>query len=156
MAQALEGIGMRRAVILLAATAAALFLASILAPKEPSAQTTSAVNGKIVYVKRDTAPGEHLNDIWVMDADGTNQTNLTNTPDVGESQPTWEPSGAQLAFVRYHSSCDMVAEAASRTRASQSALEALRSFVRCRPCPTDQELVAEPEQAGHRVSRHVK
>jgi TolB protein len=39
-----------------------------------------------------------------MDADGTNQTNLTNTPDVSESQPTWAPSRDQLAFVRYHDS----------------------------------------------------
>jgi dipeptidyl aminopeptidase/acylaminoacyl peptidase len=38
-----------------------------------------------------------------MDADGTNQTNLTPTeePDnFHEYQPTWAPSGAQLAFVR--------------------------------------------------------
>ncbi len=89
---------------MLAAVVAAFFCASSLAPTGPSAQTTSPVNGKIVYVKRDTAPGEHLNDIWVMNADGSGQTNLTNTPEVGESQPAWAPSGARLAFVRYHDS----------------------------------------------------
>jgi Tol biopolymer transport system component len=159
VAQAIESTGIRRGIVLLAGIAATIFVAVALVPLKPSAQTTSAVNGKIVFVKRDTAPGDHLNDIWVMnadgtnqinltntpdvsenqpafssdgtkiafngpgienqegdilsdiwvmDADGTNETNLTNTPDVSESQPTWEPSGAQLAFVRYHSSCDMV------------------------------------------------
>ena len=155
MAEAIESTGIRRGIVLLAGIAATIFVAVALVPLEPSAQTTSAVNGKIVFVKRDTAPGDHLNDIWVMNADGTNQTNLTNTPNVGEvqpafsfdgtkiafngpgqenedgdtlsdiwvmnadgsnktnltntpdvseSQPTWAPSGAQLAFVRYHDS----------------------------------------------------
>jgi Tol biopolymer transport system component len=159
VAQAIESTRIRRGIVLLAGIAATIFVAVALVPLEPSAQTTSAVNGKIVFVKRDTAPGDHLNDIWVMNADGTNQinltntpdvsenqpafssdgtkiafngpgdqnnegdilsdiwvmnadgtneTNLTNTPDVSESQPTWAPSGAQLAFVRYHSSCDFV------------------------------------------------
>src|SRR5215216_5225778 len=84
---------------------AVLFLASALVPTEPSAQTTSP-EGKIVYVKQGTEPSDNCDlesgcdDIWVMDADGTNQTNLTNTPDFLEYQPSWAPSGAQLTFVR--------------------------------------------------------
>jgi Tol biopolymer transport system component len=83
---------MRRAVLLLAVTVAALFLAGGLLPMpmEPAAQTTSATNGKIAYAK--------LGDIWVMDADGTNETNLTNTPDINERDPAWSPDGAKIAF----------------------------------------------------------
>src|SRR5215204_6898206 len=91
--------GVRRAIILLGVAMAVLFLASGLLSPEPSAQTTSP-DGKIVYVKQDTEPGEHLDDLWVMDADGTNQTNLTNTPNRSDYQPAWAPSGAQLTFVR--------------------------------------------------------
>jgi Ca2+-binding RTX toxin-like protein len=91
--------GARRAIILFGVAMAVLFLASGLLSPEPSAQTTSP-DGKIVYVKQDTEPGEHLDDIWVMDADGTNKTNLTDTPDFLEYQPSWAPSGAQLTFVR--------------------------------------------------------
>jgi dipeptidyl aminopeptidase/acylaminoacyl peptidase len=78
-----------RAIILLGVSMALLFLASALLPTEPSAQTTSP-EGKIVYVK--------LGDIWVMDADGTNQTNLTNTPDTNEDQPAWSSDGTRIAF----------------------------------------------------------
>ena len=38
------------------------------------------------------------NDIWVMNADGTNQTRLTNTPGVDEQHPDWSPDGTTLAF----------------------------------------------------------
>jgi Tol biopolymer transport system component len=79
----------RRAIILLGVSMALLFLASGLLPTESSAQTTSP-EGKIVYVK--------LGDIWVMDADGTNQTNLTNTPDTNEGQPAWSSDGTKIAF----------------------------------------------------------
>jgi Tol biopolymer transport system component len=93
---------MRRAIILLAVSMAVLFLASGLVPTKPSAQTTSP-EGKIVFVRPGTEPSEHCfgqscNDIWVMDADGTNQTNLTNTPDTNEGQPAWSSDGTRIAF----------------------------------------------------------
>jgi Tol biopolymer transport system component len=84
------GIAAKRVVFfLLAVTVAALFWASALLPMDPSAQTTSP-EGKIVY--------EKLGDIWVMNADGTDQTNLTNTPDIQEGQPAWSPDGTKIAF----------------------------------------------------------
>src|SRR5215218_11268161 len=91
-----EKMGMRRAIILLGVSMALLFLASALLPTEPSAQTTSP-EGKIVFVKQGPEPGD-LTDIWVMDADGTNQTNLTNTPDTNEGQPAWSSDGTRIAF----------------------------------------------------------
>jgi Tol biopolymer transport system component len=33
-----------------------------------------------------------------MDADGTNETNLTKTPDINERDPAWSPDGTKIAF----------------------------------------------------------
>ena len=38
-------------------------------------------------------------DIWMMDSDGRNLTQLTNTVDVTEGLPTFSPDGKELAFV---------------------------------------------------------
>jgi Tol biopolymer transport system component len=102
MQDVVRKMGTRRAIILLGVSMGVLSLASGLVSTEPSAQTTSP-EGKIVFVKQGTEPSEHCfgqpcADIWVMDADGTNQTNLTNTPDTNEGQPAWSSDGTRIAF----------------------------------------------------------
>ena len=39
-------------------------------------------------------------DIFVMNADGTDVTNVTRTPDAYEMEPAWAPDGVTLLFVR--------------------------------------------------------
>jgi WD40 repeat protein len=48
-----------------------------------------AGNGKIAFVR--------VGQIYVMDANGANQTNLTNNPP-GDSDPNWSPDGTKIAF----------------------------------------------------------
>ena len=76
---------------ILATALAAFVLLGAVAADEAPAQTVSG-EGRIVYVK--------LGDIWVMEADGSNQTNLTNTPDLDESEPAWSPDGSTIVFTR--------------------------------------------------------
>jgi len=37
--------------------------------------------------------------IDVMNSDGSGQTNLTNNPDSGDSEPAWSPDGSRILFV---------------------------------------------------------
>ena len=48
---------------------------------------------KIAFTRSDEATA---NDIWVMDADGSGETELTNTP-VAELDPDWSPDGTKIA-----------------------------------------------------------
>jgi Tol biopolymer transport system component/putative hemolysin len=48
----------------------------------------------IVY----TTFGLTASDIAVINADGTGQVNLTNTPDIDEGFPAWSPDGTHIAF----------------------------------------------------------
>jgi Tol biopolymer transport system component len=53
--------------------------------------TWSPNSAEIAYVRS--------GDIWVMNADGTNQRQLTHTP-MQESAPVWSPDGRLIAYVR--------------------------------------------------------
>jgi Tol biopolymer transport system component len=44
-------------------------------------------------------PGEGTGDVWVMNADGSNPTNLTNNQGEFQLRPTWSPNGSQIAFM---------------------------------------------------------
>ncbi len=98
MARAVRGAGARRlAAGLMVAVAAGSLGAVGPAPGEPVAQTASP-GGRIAFARQDPASDENHSDIWVMDADGANETNLTNTPDASEGDPAWSPDGTRIAF----------------------------------------------------------
>ena len=59
---------------------------------EPSLAVTPFTSGRIVFVRD--------GDIWVMESNGKNQQNITNTPGVGEAQPALSPSGRSVAYTR--------------------------------------------------------
>ena len=42
--------------------------------------------------------GLTASDIWVMNADGSDQVNLTDTPQIDEGFPAWSPDGQRLAY----------------------------------------------------------
>jgi hypothetical protein len=61
-----------------------------------SAQNSTKFNGKIAFVtNRNGPPGE----IYVMNPDGTNQQNITNSP-ASETRPTFSHDGKKIAFVK--------------------------------------------------------
>ena len=52
------------------------------------------------HLRVDTADGPvPIGDLYVVSASGSNARRLTRTPEVQESDPSWDPSGNRLAFV---------------------------------------------------------
>lgn len=52
-------------------------------------------DGTKIAFERGTVDGQ---DIWVIEADGSDPQNLTNTANIGEYGPTWSPSGKKIAY----------------------------------------------------------
>jgi Tol biopolymer transport system component len=53
---------------------------------------------KIVFSSDRGTP--NVFDLFVMDPNGANQVNITNTPTISEEYPSWSPDGTALAFAR--------------------------------------------------------
>ncbi|MGH2653622.1 MAG: TolB family protein [Actinomycetota bacterium] len=62
-------------------------------PISPAAAAFPGANGKIAFT---TDPGGD-NEVYVMNADGSGKTNLTNNPGT-DLQPAWSPDGTRIAF----------------------------------------------------------
>jgi Tol biopolymer transport system component len=87
---------MRKIGVLLASAALAVLLASgVYLLGAVDAHAASPLTDKIVFV---SDRGES-SEIYVMDADGSNQTNLTNSA-AGESTPAISPDGTKIAYSR--------------------------------------------------------
>jgi len=58
-------------------------------------------DGSRIAFSRDFDPieGEVDRDLFTMNADGTNQRNLTNSPTVQDQEPNWSANGRTIAFV---------------------------------------------------------
>jgi TolB protein len=69
---------------------------------EETSPEFSADGTKIAYVGTGPKPccdPEYNNDIWVMDADGSDQTQLTKTDFPRQNlSPTWSPDGTRIAY----------------------------------------------------------
>jgi Tol biopolymer transport system component len=64
-----------------------------------SAGTNGIGTGNLVFSAIDSSDG--MSDIYVMNADGTAQTNITHDKGIRKDQsPSWSPNGSKIAFTR--------------------------------------------------------
>ena len=56
-------------------------------------------NGKILYTRE--------SDLWTMNADGTAQTNITNSTDLTEFSAAWSPDGSKIVLVGWPPSASL-------------------------------------------------
>jgi Tol biopolymer transport system component len=92
---------MLRVLIVFGVAASALFASTSAHAAFPGA------NGKIAFSRCSWSDVTLFRlddcDIWTMNADGTGQTNITNTPGsngrLSEEDPAWSPDGTKIAFV---------------------------------------------------------
>ncbi len=63
------------------------------------ATAQTSVKDQIAFTVCEQGPFGPTCDIWVMNSDGSEQLNITNTPDVNEAAPAWSPDGTRIAFV---------------------------------------------------------
>jgi dipeptidyl aminopeptidase/acylaminoacyl peptidase len=90
---------LRRRALVLGVTALALAVGGVLAGLLDGASAFAAypgANGKIAYESAVTGDFE----IFVMAADGTGQTNVSNSSPAADRDPTWSPDGTRIAFSR--------------------------------------------------------
>jgi TolB protein len=62
-------------------------------PQDDSAPSWSPDGRRLAYLRN-----MGRRDIWVMRADGSEQVNLTRTPNVDDNEPVWAPDGERVLF----------------------------------------------------------
>jgi len=81
---------------LIVALCLGLLVVALGTPQTPASAAFPGSNGKILF---QGAPQSPLNyDIFVMDNNGFNEVNLTNSPLVNDFDAVWSPDGTKIAF----------------------------------------------------------
>jgi len=66
---------------------------------EDDAEPSWSANGEKILFRRDPAPSSNRQ-IWVMNFDGTGQSQITNNPAFDDTDPYFFPNGQKIAFQR--------------------------------------------------------
>jgi Tol biopolymer transport system component len=93
LAKTARGCGMRPFRLSLVLLAAAV-VAVLALGRGPAESAFPGANGKIAFTSLRDGNAE----IYVMNADGSDQTNLTKNPAADEYVPAWSPDGSKIAF----------------------------------------------------------
>ena len=67
-------------------------------PSYDGSPAWSPDGGQIAFTFSLAGPGKH-SDVYIMNADGSDRRNLTDTPNISEGGPGWAPDGSAIAFI---------------------------------------------------------
>jgi hypothetical protein len=113
------------------ALAIGILVAAGMYASQAAAQTS--VNGQIAFTVCEPGPFDSICDIWVMNPDGSDQQNITNTPDVNEADPAWSPDGTRIAYVEgdigFNRLMVVNADGSGRSVGDRGAVESIRPHV---------------------------
>ena len=104
----IERVTVLKVVLVAAATLLAACLVGLVGMENPAEAAFPGLNGKISFAGGD-------GDIHSMNADGTDQTNLTNTGFPGSEDANWSPDGSKIVFQSLGDIWVMNADGSGRT-----------------------------------------
>ena len=98
----------QRSILLLGIAVCLIYIGISFSKEESAVAALSAANSQLFLATNVKSTGpeykiiyESEGDLYMMNMQGNNKVNITNSPSITESRPLWSPDGTQIAYLAY-------------------------------------------------------